>query len=154
MPIITNRRGDVFEHFYEVSEDEILTLKLDDPLAFALVIAKYEENFLLLYNKGRQEWEIPGGMIEEGESCRDCAIRELLEETNQRPERITFNGLMKLNLHNGKTEYGALYSVRMMRIEEFLMNDEALEIVFWNGINDFTNINEIDKKLLEYYKEP
>lgn len=154
MSIITNKKGDVFEQFLEISEDELKTVKLEYPLTHALVVAKYENKFLLLYNRWRQEWEVPGGMIDEGESCRDCAIRELNEETNQRPERINFNGLMKFNLHNGKTEYGALYSVRIRQIEEFSKNDEALEIAFWNGTDEFNNINEIDKKLLEYYKEP
>jgi hypothetical protein len=46
-----------------------------------------------------------------------------------------------------------LYSVRIRGIEEFTKNVEALEIVFWNGIDEFNNINEIDRKLLEYYKE-
>jgi ADP-ribose pyrophosphatase YjhB (NUDIX family) len=27
-------------------------------------------------------------MIDEGESCRECAVRELFEETNQKAERI------------------------------------------------------------------
>ncbi|TBL67473.1 NUDIX domain-containing protein [Paenibacillus thalictri] len=153
MPIITNKKGDVFEAFLEISEDDLKSTKLDYPLTHALVVAKYENKYLLIYNRWRQEWEVPGGIIDEGESCRECAIRELFEETNQRPANIYFNGLMKFNLHNGRTEYGALYSVSIEKIGKFTSNDEALEIAFWNGIDEFNNINEIDKKLLEYYKD-
>jgi 8-oxo-dGTP diphosphatase len=128
--------------------------ELDQPLTHALVVAKYEDKYLLLYNRWRKEWEVPGGMIDEGESCRECAVRELQEETSQRPGSIAFNGLMKFNLHNGKTEYGALYSVRLNQIEEFTENNEAAQIAFWDGIEEFKNINAIDRKLLEFYIEP
>ncbi|MNC69950.1 NUDIX domain protein [compost metagenome] len=93
-------------------------------------------------------------MIDEGESCRECAVRELFEETNQQPGAIVFNGLMKFKLHTGKTEYGALYSVRLEQVAEFTENNEAVRITFWNGIDEFININAIDRKLLEFYKEP
>lgn len=93
-------------------------------------------------------------MIDEGESCRECAVRELFEETNQKAERICFNGLMKFNLLNGKTEYGALYSAGILETGELTKNDANFEIAYWNGKDDFHNINEIDKTLLDYYKEP
>ncbi|MNP43058.1 NUDIX domain protein [compost metagenome] len=154
MPIVTNQKGDVFEEYMEISEDDLKTLTLDHPLTHALVIAKYEDKYLLLYNRWRKEWEVPGGMIDKGESCRECAVRELFEETNQQPGAIVFNGLMKFNLHTGKTEYGALYSVRLDQVTEFTENNEAVRITFWNGIDEFSNINAIDRKLLEFYKEP
>lgn len=154
MSIVTNHRGDVFEEFLGVSEDDLKRLSLEHPLTHALVVAKYEDKFLLLFNRWRQEWEVPGGMIDEGETCRECAIREMLEETNQTPSSIVFNGLMKFTLHNGNTEYGGLFSVRLKQLAEFTMNNEAVKIALWNGLDEFSNINEIDKKLLEYYKEP
>ncbi|TCZ79327.1 NUDIX domain-containing protein [Paenibacillus albiflavus] len=153
MPIIINKKGDVFEEFLEISEEDIFRIKLDYPLTHSLVVAKYKDKYLLLFNRWRKEWEVPGGIIENGETCRDCAIRELYEETNQKASTLTFNGLMKFNLHNGKTEYGALYSSRLEQINEFIRNDEAEQIVFWDETQELDNINEIDKKLLEYYKE-
>ena len=33
-----------------------------------------------------------GGMIDEGETARECAVRELLEETNQMIEDLSFKG--------------------------------------------------------------
>ncbi|UQA91874.1 NUDIX hydrolase [Streptomyces halobius] len=34
----------------------------------------------------RQSWELPGGRIDEGESTRQAATRELLEESGQKPD--------------------------------------------------------------------
>jgi ADP-ribose pyrophosphatase YjhB (NUDIX family) len=48
------------------------------------VIIQNEENKILLVRQrhdGKDIWMIPGGAIEEGESSRDAAIREVLEET-------------------------------------------------------------------------
>jgi 8-oxo-dGTP pyrophosphatase MutT (NUDIX family) len=38
---------------------------------------------LLAYNE-RQEWELPGGQLEEGESPEQCVAREILEESGLR----------------------------------------------------------------------
>jgi 8-oxo-dGTP diphosphatase len=44
-----------------------------------------ENNKVLLIKRGREpfkdEWAIPGGRIEDGESAEQCAIREMKEET-------------------------------------------------------------------------
>lgn len=36
--------------------------------------------FLMVFNRKRAGWEMPGGSIEEGESAEDAAKREFLEE--------------------------------------------------------------------------
>ncbi len=37
---------------------------------------------------GKPLWELPAGTLEKGESLRDCARRELIEETGYEPERL------------------------------------------------------------------
>ena len=50
-------------------------------------VAVADENGRVLFvkhryeNEGREIWMLPGGAIEEGETSRDAAIREVLEET-------------------------------------------------------------------------
>lgn len=49
----------------------------------ALLVIRHDDKFLLMFNKWKKYWELPGGIIDEGETARECAVRELLEETNQ-----------------------------------------------------------------------
>lgn len=151
MPICVNKNGDVFEEFIEIPEEEIHTLELDAPITHALVVAKSSSGFLLMFNKWKQQWEIAGGIREKGETLRSCALRELLEETNQIPSTTRFAGLMKFKLKKGNTEYGGLFCSTIDEVRPFQENDEAEKIVFWDGITKIGYINEIDHALLSYY---
>jgi len=152
MPICTNRHGDVFADFMEIAEDEINVQKLDFPLTHALVVARNVEGFLLIFNNWKRHWEVAGGILEDGESLRECALRELLEETNQIPRKVKFRGLMKFHLRNGKTEYGGLFCAYIDEVRPFRSNEEAGKLVFWDRKTDIGYIDEIDRELLNYYR--
>jgi 8-oxo-dGTP diphosphatase len=124
---------------------------LDYPLTHALIVARNEKGFLLMYNIWKNKWEVPGGILEDGETLRKCAEREMLEETNQIAEKMEFKGLMRFKLKSKKIEYGGLFSAYIKKERPFITNEESNKIVFWNGIDDIGYIDEIDKKLLEYY---
>ncbi|MFR5856908.1 MAG: NUDIX domain-containing protein [Bacilli bacterium] len=42
-------------------------------------VCKYKDKFVFCYNKKRNGYELPGGHIEENESWRDAAVREMYE---------------------------------------------------------------------------
>ncbi|MFD0679635.1 MULTISPECIES: NUDIX domain-containing protein [unclassified Paenibacillus] len=151
MPICINRRGDIFEQFIEIPEEQIESCSLQYPLTHALIVARSVNGFLLLYNTWKKHWELAGGMLEEGESLRECALREMLEETNQIPDKIQFMGLMKFVLASGRTEYGGLYCAFIEKERPFEENAEAKEIVFWDQAAPIGYIDEIDQQLLNYY---
>jgi 8-oxo-dGTP diphosphatase len=46
-----------------------------------MVVARQGDKTLLVFNRQKRYWELPGGMIDEGETPRACAARELFEET-------------------------------------------------------------------------
>ncbi len=151
MPICTNLNGDIFEEIIYMDEEQLDQVKLDYPITHVLVVARNSDGYLLLFNDWKQQWEVTGGILESGETLRECAIREMLEETNQIPGRIEFRGLMKFKLKNGKTEYGGLFSADIDGERPFLKNNEASSIIFWDGNKEIGYINEIDKELLKYY---
>ena len=54
-----------------------------EPLAFPISIkgVVIRDGRVLLLRNERQEWELPGGRIEIGESPEECVSREIFEET-------------------------------------------------------------------------
>jgi 8-oxo-dGTP diphosphatase len=151
MAICINKNGDIFEEFINISGNEVRQENYKYPITHALVVVKNKNRYLLVYNIWRNNWELAGGMMENGETMRECAMRELNEETNQIAKEMEFKGLMKFKLKNGKTEYGGLFSARIEKERPFIKNEETNKITFGNGEEDIGYINEIDKKLLEYY---
>lgn len=69
-------------------------------------------------------WEIPGGMIEDGESPECAAIRELKEETGFQVESIRFLGICYPSI-GSTTEQQYLYAARC--INEKQQNLDPLE---------------------------
>ncbi|MCM3088516.1 NUDIX hydrolase [Bhargavaea ginsengi] len=59
----------------------------------AAAIVVNDQNELLLIRGPRRGWEMPGGQVEEGESIRDAAIRETLEESGIEIEITGFCGI-------------------------------------------------------------
>lgn len=155
MSIVTDAKGNIFLEFFPIAEDEIENFSLDAPLTHSLFVVTCQDKYLFMLNKWRKSWELPGGVIEEGESARECVIRELFEETNQTARHVVFMGLMKFDLQPGfhgpkRMEYGALFSGRLVDIVDFVENNEAEKMILWDGISDIGLIAEIDKKLIEF----
>jgi len=131
MAIMADAKGNIFLEFLDIEEEQLDSWELDAPLTHALIVVKCQGKYLLMYNKWRNNWELPGGVIEEGETAKECVIRELFEETNQTIDDVDFKGLMKFRLQPSfhgpeRTEYGVLYSGQLSRLEGFVENDEAM----------------------------
>jgi 8-oxo-dGTP pyrophosphatase MutT (NUDIX family) len=83
-----------FVALHEVSEAECPRIALP---AFAVVIALGPGGTVLVFNRYRQVWELPGGLIDAGESPRDAARRELLEEAECRAHDLAWLGMVEIS---------------------------------------------------------
>lgn len=85
-PSITNERGERLVAFHPATCG---ALPATD---FALALPVRGAQVLLVRNTRRGVWELPGGWIDPGESARDCAARELREETGIGSARLSLRG--------------------------------------------------------------
>ncbi len=134
------------------------------PITHCLAVVKAGDDYLLGWNKYRQEWEIFGGCREEGETLRTCVGRELEEELGIKDTKFTFLGLMHLHLAPGyfnpewHNEYGGLYGITIpadavKEIEAFRTDKEEVEkLAFYSDVKGKDKIAVIDEYLLESWK--
>lgn len=153
--------AEIVERIYE-NEDEVLDKYVN--FNHALVLVKIEGDYLLGYHKWRDDWETFGGLLEEGESLRECIARECKEELGITDVEFEYLGIVhyymppdywNLEWHE---EYGGLYGLTLSR--EYLQiiedkrqdRDEIGKIGFYSKLKARAErIDEINEKLLEFY---
>lgn len=68
-------------------------------------------NTILLLRKFNGDWVLPKGRLEEGESTRTAAVREVFEESGVKGEIIKYLGKIKYNYKNIKRDEIVLKTV-------------------------------------------
>lgn len=133
MNLVTTRTGDQLLAFHPGAELQPLEEYPDLPLTFACVIPRFNGKVLFVFNLWRQEWELPSGLIEPGDSPYDTAMRELREESGQVTDSLTYVGLLLLGLKKGtQLELGAVYRCELERLQAFRENIETARYMLWD----------------------
>jgi 8-oxo-dGTP diphosphatase len=134
-----------------VNEYEINSFQ---PVAGSYALLMCEGKYLLCYNTMRKQWELPAGKRELNETPKECAIRELFEETGQYVPDLVFKGLMKVHDTSCSTlKYNPIYFARIRELQPFLENNETAMIRLWDTDSELGSIDEVDRKLIKYFIE-
>lgn len=131
--LAVDEEGNALVAFYRVAEDVVVD---DAPLPLSLVAWWYDGRLLLVFNRWRREWELPGGTIDPGETPRQAAIRELREETGYEVEQLGFAGYARFVLGGGqRPEYAAVFTAGMPpHGSDFIPNEEISAVCWWDGV--------------------
>ena len=136
--------------FRHCPESELAGLDPSIPLGLSLMVAVHDGRVLLVHNSWRQEWELPGGMLDEGETARQAAVREFRQETGTPadPGSVDFVGIGTVQLgHERRIEYVAVYATHLDHLDDFEANDEVDKLAWWDVLADFPGLSPIDQHL-------
>ncbi len=118
-----------------------------EKLSYAVIVARYKNNWVFVRHNERTTWEIPGGRREPNEDIKDTAKRELFEETGATKFRIT-----PICIYSVKTEVTESFGMLFMAdIEELgpLPNLEISEITYKDKIPENNTYPQIQPLLFE-----
>jgi len=136
-----------FVDFIYVKEEKLEDF---DPLSGSFSVIKCEGKFLMGFNSLRRQWELPAGKREAGETPKECAIRELLEETGQSVTALSLVGLVtSKHVENGSLKRNPVYFSEVAQLQAFVENDETTRIMLWDMEEQIGRVDALDLKILE-----
>ena len=143
-----NKSGWTLLEYIDIEEKDIDKY---ENVTGAYAILKIADKYVVGYNDWRNQWEFPAGGIDEGETARDAAIRELYEETYQKNDTLEFKGLFKVEDAKGKIKYQAVFVGEQDELSPFQYkeNDEMDEIKLWDMKEDIGYVDECDVKIVQ-----
>lgn len=126
-------------------------------LTHTKVVTMHQDKVLLVFDRRRQRWQLPGGALEPNETVRACAVRELHEESSNTcfESELSFSCAYELLVGptrfnpDTRTEFGALYEVTIEHIAAFIPTEEIGATLWWNGAELSHELDGIDRKLIE-----
>jgi 8-oxo-dGTP diphosphatase len=157
MAIATDQRGNQLLSVIPGEEATLIASEDYRPLTSAFLIVRGAKGFMLLKNKYRLQWELPGGVIEQGETPGECAVRECLEESGYQIDAPRFVGLAQFSLQpdyfsaESRIEYTALYCGEIREEPPFRENDEISARCWYTPGCPLDDASPLDVKLLDYY---
>lgn len=97
--------------------------------AFAVMITRSAAGVLLVLSRYRKVWELPGGLIDAGETPRQAAERELQEEAGCTARNTRWVGVVEVN--DGRPHFGAVFACETGQVPEVFENAETVGLGFW-----------------------
>lgn len=116
---------------------------------FAVMIARSPDGAVLVFNRFRKVWELPGGLIDPGESPRRSAERELAEEAGCAARDTEWLGIVEVN--DGRTHFGAVFRCGVDTVPPQFENVETAGLARWRRGQAPEPLGHSDAALLERF---
>lgn len=120
-----------------------------EPTAGGIVFRGVKDNNLeiLLIQDAKNRWTIPKGHIEDGESAKECAEREIREETGLQEMKV-YSWLGKINFRYRRQQSLVLMTTEIFLVQALGDTDKLNPEEWMNGIKWFPAAEALDK--IEY----
>ncbi|MDQ6420479.1 NUDIX hydrolase [Paenibacillus sp. LHD-117] len=105
MAAVINKDGYEFLECIQLNEHKLIHYTL---LAGSYAVVRFDGRYLLCFNTRRRQWEVPVGGRDDSETTKECAIRELVEETAQVVQDTDFIGLLKVRKPDGTIKFNRI----------------------------------------------
>jgi 8-oxo-dGTP diphosphatase len=135
-----------FVTLHEIPEPDCASI--GDP-AFAVVLARSAQGIVVVFNRYRKVWELPGGLIDAGETPSEAAARELAEESGCTARNLQWLGLVEVA--DGATHFGAVYACEVDAMPASFSSDEIGAIDVWRPNHRPRPLGECDAALLNRF---
>lgn len=135
-----------FIAFHDLPESRQATL---GRLHFAVTLARSPGGMVLVFNLWRRVWELPGGLIDNGEDARDSAARELYEEAGCTAGPLRWLGVAEVN--DGTRYLGAVFGCDVDGVSDGYTSDETGGVALWTPERAPTPLGLTDTALLHRF---
>ena len=126
-------------------------LPLNVKLAYVVIVAKYNNQWVLVRHNERTTYEVPGGHIESGEDVFTAAKRELYEETGAKDFSLDLVSFYAVNREDQSSGGGLFFSV-IKELSE-LPNYEIVEVTLFDFLPDNLTYQQIQPHLFKYVQD-
>lgn len=130
--LAVDAHGNVLLRVVRCTEEQLeeAALHTSCPLALVVIVDENTKDVLFGLNRWHRSYELPGGMVEPGESFEAAAIREVDEETGIKIRSPELVGYAHFALVNPiREELGAVYYARRCG-EDPVASDELSDFVW------------------------
>ena len=140
---------DKFKKYFNRSNKQSIQEIVREPTAGGVVFRRAKDNTveILLIQDAKNRWTIPKGHIEEGESAKVTAQREIGEETGLKEMKV-LNWLGKINFRYRRTNSLVLMTTEIFLVQALGDTDDLTPEDWMNGIKWFAAKDALDK--IEY----
>jgi 8-oxo-dGTP pyrophosphatase MutT (NUDIX family) len=134
-----------FVAFHELAEHDPLL----PALSYAVMMPNARKGVLLVLSRFRKVWELPGGSIDAGETPRQAAARELIEESGCTARDVRWLGVVEVE--DGGPRFGALLYCEVDAVLEDFTNNETAGIDYWRRDHAPTPLGHPDEAVLRRF---
>jgi 8-oxo-dGTP diphosphatase len=125
--------GNALVDFRFAAESELAVLDDRIPMPMSLIVVTFAGRVLMVFDRWRMQWELPGGTLAPGETARQAAVRELAEETGISTTDLDFTAVVEFTLQwPTRREYGAVYRTALQVEPQLVVNDEISDFRWWD----------------------